>query len=376
MIPSCKNAPNADATARHRRAAPGARPARRISGRARRTPSAVGASTSSRAACAASARGTASRTSARSSRTRSRRPTSWRTPPTRATTPSCSTSSATCSSRSTSSRCCSRSAAPGDLAAVAEHCRQKLIRRHPHVFGDAEVADAGEVLRNWDQIKREEPGRERRIFGEVPENLPGAAATRARSSAAPRRGFDFEHVPYDAARRARGARAAQGAREALPRGRRRAVRGRQRRAQAKVDPSSRCARAERFRGRVEAPRPRRSVGRDWTISPTRSCYYAQARLAEKETPMSQIERSTPARSSTPRATRPSRSRSGCAPAPPAAPPCRRAPRPASSRPSSCATAASRGGGKGVTKAVANVNGEIAEAVAGSTRATRRRSTAR
>jgi len=45
----------------------------------------------------------------------------------------------------------------GDLATVADHCRQKLIRRHPHVFADAEVADAGEVLRNWDEIKREEP---------------------------------------------------------------------------------------------------------------------------------------------------------------------------------------------------------------------------
>ncbi len=60
----------------------------------------------------------------------------------------------------------------GDLAQVAEHCRQKLIRRHPHVFGEVEVADAGEVLRNWDAIKATEPGRERGVFGEVPENLP------------------------------------------------------------------------------------------------------------------------------------------------------------------------------------------------------------
>jgi uncharacterized protein YabN with tetrapyrrole methylase and pyrophosphatase domain len=60
----------------------------------------------------------------------------------------------------------------GDLAQVAEHCRQKLIRRHPHVFGETEVADAGEVLRNWDAIKATEPGRERGVFGEVPENLP------------------------------------------------------------------------------------------------------------------------------------------------------------------------------------------------------------
>src|SRR5437660_3131551 len=60
----------------------------------------------------------------------------------------------------------------GDLAAVAEHCRQKLIRRHPHVFGEVEAETAGEVLRNWDQIKRGEEGREPGIFGEVPENLP------------------------------------------------------------------------------------------------------------------------------------------------------------------------------------------------------------
>jgi uncharacterized protein YabN with tetrapyrrole methylase and pyrophosphatase domain len=60
----------------------------------------------------------------------------------------------------------------GDLGQVAEHCRQKLIRRHPHVFSGTQVADAGEVLRNWDAIKAEEPGRERGVFGEVPENLP------------------------------------------------------------------------------------------------------------------------------------------------------------------------------------------------------------
>src|SRR4051812_19436417 len=53
----------------------------------------------------------------------------------------------------------------GDMADVAEHCRAKLIRRHPHVFGDAAAETAGEVLRNWDAIKRTEPGREGGIFG-------------------------------------------------------------------------------------------------------------------------------------------------------------------------------------------------------------------
>jgi MazG family protein len=61
----------------------------------------------------------------------------------------------------------------GGLADVADHCRTKLIRRHPHVFGEVEVEGAAEVLRNWDQIKQGEAGREAGIFGEVPETLPG-----------------------------------------------------------------------------------------------------------------------------------------------------------------------------------------------------------
>lgn len=82
----------------------------------------------------------------------------------------------------------------GDLAAVAEHCRQKLIRRHPHVFGDVEVADATEVLRNWDQIKQGEEGREQGIFGEVPENLPSLLHARKVQRRAASSGFDFPGV--------------------------------------------------------------------------------------------------------------------------------------------------------------------------------------
>src|SRR3982074_1812157 len=60
----------------------------------------------------------------------------------------------------------------GSLAEVAEHCTEKLIRRHPHVFGDTEAETAQQVLKNWDKIKQTESGREQGIFGEVPENLP------------------------------------------------------------------------------------------------------------------------------------------------------------------------------------------------------------
>jgi uncharacterized protein YabN with tetrapyrrole methylase and pyrophosphatase domain len=59
----------------------------------------------------------------------------------------------------------------GSLAQVADHCREKLIRRHPHVFGEVEARTAGEVLRNWNQIKREDE-RGGEVFGHIPDNLP------------------------------------------------------------------------------------------------------------------------------------------------------------------------------------------------------------
>jgi len=62
----------------------------------------------------------------------------------------------------------------GDLAAVAENTREKLIRRHPHVFGEAEVESTDDVRSNWDRIKRDQEGRGAEgPFSDVPENLPG-----------------------------------------------------------------------------------------------------------------------------------------------------------------------------------------------------------
>jgi XTP/dITP diphosphohydrolase/tetrapyrrole methylase family protein/MazG family protein/ATP diphosphatase len=78
----------------------------------------------------------------------------------------------------------------GDLGAVAEHVTEKLIRRHPHVFGETEVAGAVEVLRNWDQIKQTEAGREPGLFGEVPQNLPGPLYARKVQRRAASSGFD------------------------------------------------------------------------------------------------------------------------------------------------------------------------------------------
>ena len=61
----------------------------------------------------------------------------------------------------------------GDLAAVSEACAAKLIRRHPHVYGERELETAGEVLAQWEEIKREvEGGGDREPLEGLPENLP------------------------------------------------------------------------------------------------------------------------------------------------------------------------------------------------------------
>ena len=219
------------------------------------------------------------------------------------------------------------------------------------------------VLRNWDQIKRTEPGATARIFGDVPENLP-SCSTRARSSAGRRRRDRLRARPTSAAEvELQARRNARGAPRGVDfvRGQRRAQLGRPelalrlRRALARA--------LERRIRRARSAPSRRQLRRRGS--------------ARRDPDERRSSASTPARSSTRAATRPSRSRSGSSPARAASPRFPRAPRPASSRRSSCATAATPGGGKGVTRAVANVNGEIAEAVERrSTPPTRRRSTAR
>ncbi|MBA2349258.1 MAG: MazG family protein [Solirubrobacterales bacterium] len=86
----------------------------------------------------------------------------------------------------------------GSLAEVAEHVHRKLVSRHPHVFGAVEVADATEVLANWDEIKKDEAGREPGIFGEVPENLPGPLYARKVQRRAKTAGLRVDPEPVSA----------------------------------------------------------------------------------------------------------------------------------------------------------------------------------
>lgn len=75
---------------------------------------------------------------------------------------------------------------------VAGKQAEKLIRRHPHVFGDTEVADSDEVLRNWDKIKKsEKPEHKKSILEGVPKALPSLTRAHTISKRAARCGFEW-----------------------------------------------------------------------------------------------------------------------------------------------------------------------------------------
>jgi len=66
----------------------------------------------------------------------------------------------------------------GDLGDVAEACTAKLVRRHPHVFGDRELETADQVLGQWEEIKREVEGGDEDPLAGIPENLPSLTYAR------------------------------------------------------------------------------------------------------------------------------------------------------------------------------------------------------
>jgi MazG family protein len=81
----------------------------------------------------------------------------------------------------------------GDLEAVARRVHEKLVRRHPHVFGDVEARTAGRVRENWERIKRDLEEREG-VFHDVPAALPSLLYARKVQRRARAVGFEYVDV--------------------------------------------------------------------------------------------------------------------------------------------------------------------------------------
>ena len=81
-----------------------------------------------------------------------------------------------------------------DLRDVAENLSAKLIRRHPHVFGDAQPIDSSAVLRNWEQIKLEEKKAakpDESLLDGIPRSMPATLEAAKLGSKAAKVGFDW-----------------------------------------------------------------------------------------------------------------------------------------------------------------------------------------
>lgn len=79
-----------------------------------------------------------------------------------------------------------------DIADVIHATCDKLVHRHPHIYGDVEVADEEEVKKNWEQLKLKE-GKESVLEG-VPKSLPAVVKASRIQEKARGVGFDWEHA--------------------------------------------------------------------------------------------------------------------------------------------------------------------------------------
>lgn len=79
-----------------------------------------------------------------------------------------------------------------DIADVCDSLREKLVFRHPHVFGTVHVDDAEQVTQNWEQLKLKEKGGNKTVLAGVPASLPALIKCYRIQEKAANVGFDWE----------------------------------------------------------------------------------------------------------------------------------------------------------------------------------------
>jgi len=82
-----------------------------------------------------------------------------------------------------------------DIKDVADSISEKLIFRHPHVFGDMKISSSDAQIENWERIKKREKGDERKsALSGIPSHLPALLRAQKITEKASRVGFDWKHV--------------------------------------------------------------------------------------------------------------------------------------------------------------------------------------
>ena len=79
------------------------------------------------------------------------------------------------------------------LEDVVRNINDKLVYRHPHVFGEIQVSSAREVIENWEALKLKEKGRNSRVLEGVPVDMPALVKANRIQEKASGVGFDWEH---------------------------------------------------------------------------------------------------------------------------------------------------------------------------------------
>ncbi|MCR5176605.1 MAG: nucleoside triphosphate pyrophosphohydrolase [Anaerovibrio sp.] len=77
---------------------------------------------------------------------------------------------------------------------VVDGATEKLIRRHPHIFGDVQAADAGEAILTWEAIKKQEKKERKSVLDGVPSGIPALMGAQKLQHKAAKVGFDWEKI--------------------------------------------------------------------------------------------------------------------------------------------------------------------------------------